>query len=43
MVLHDLLDPSRPGYAKLGTTLAAGAALAALITVAAPSLGQPEW
>src|SRR5918993_1189244 len=43
MVLHDLLDPSRPGYAKLGTTLAAWAALAALITVAGPSLRPPEW
>lgn len=43
MGLYALLDPPRPGYAKLGTTLAAGAALAAVIAIAGLSLGPPEW
>lgn len=43
MGLYDLLDHPRPGYAKLGTTLAAGAALASMIAIAGLFLGPPEW
>lgn len=41
--LSALLDPPRPGYAKVGSTLAACGALATIVVVAGLAVGPPEW